>query len=75
MLLHNLKRYDGNLVMQKIHTAKGNIKYIANNLEKYISFGIGQPKFLDSFQLMASSLEKLVDANRQIQLQTYSSRV
>ena len=48
--------------MQKIHTTKGNITCIPNNAEKYISFSVGQLKFLDSFQFMASSLEKLVDA-------------
>ena len=56
MIFHNLKGYDSHLIMQKIHTAKGNINCIANNSEKYISFGIGQLKFLDSFQFMASSL-------------------
>lgn len=48
--------------MQKIHTTNSNITCIPNNAEKYISFSIGQLKFLDSFQFMASSLEKLVDA-------------
>ena len=48
--------------MPKIHTAKGNVNCIANNSEKYISFGIEQLMFFDSFQLMAFSLEKLVDA-------------
>ena len=47
--------------MQEIHNAKGNLTCIANNAEKYISFSISQLKFLDSFQFMASSLEKLVD--------------
>ena len=62
VVFHNLKGYDSHLIMQKIHTAKGNITCIANNAEKYISFNIGQLKFLDSFQFMASSLEKLVEA-------------
>ena len=48
--------------MQKIHTTKGNITCIPNNAEMYISFSVGQLKFLDSFQFMASPLEKLVDA-------------
>ena len=48
--------------MQKIHKAKGSISCIANNAEKYISFSVAHIKFLDSFQFMASSLEKLVAA-------------
>ena len=44
-VFHNLKGYDSHLIMQKIHTAKENITCIANNSEKYISFGIGQLKF------------------------------
>ena len=48
--------------MQKIHTAKGSITCNPNNAEKYMDFSVGQLKFLDSFQFMASSLAKLVDA-------------
>ena len=48
--------------MQKIHQAKGNILCIANNAEKYITFTVGQLKFIDSFKFMASSLEKLVSS-------------
>ena len=62
VVFHNLKGYDSHLIMQKIHKTTGNITCIANNAEKFISFSIGQLKFLDSFQFMASSLEKLVDA-------------
>ena len=62
VVFYNLKGYDSHLIMQKIHTTKGNITCIPNNAEKYISFSVGQLKFLDSFQFMASSLEKLVDA-------------
>ena len=62
VLLHNLRGYDSHLIMQKIHKAKGHISCIANNAEKYISFCVGQLKFLDSFQFMTSLLEKLVSA-------------
>ena len=62
VVFNNLKGYDSHLIMQKIHTTKGNITCIPNNAEKYISFSVGQLKFLDSFLFMASSLEKLVDA-------------
>ena len=47
--------------MQQIHTVKGNNSCIANNPEKIISFGIGQLKFIDSFQFLVSPLEKLVN--------------
>ena len=62
VVFHNLRGYDSHLIMQKIHKAKDNISCIANNAEKYISFSVGQLKFLDCFQLMASSLEKLVSS-------------
>ena len=62
VVFHNLKGYYSHLIMQKIHTTKGNITCIPNNAEKYISFSVGQIKFLDSFQFMTSSLEKLVHA-------------
>ena len=48
--------------MQQIHKITGRLSCIPNNTEKYISFSVGQLKFLDSFQFMASSLKKLVDA-------------
>ena len=48
--------------MQQIHKITGRLSCIPNNTEKYISFSVGQLKFLDSFQFMGSSLAKLVDA-------------
>ena len=62
VVFHNLKGYDSHVIMQKIHSAKVNINCIANNSENYISFSIGQLKFIDSFQCMSSSLEKVFDA-------------
>ena len=62
VVFHNLKGYDSHFIIQKLHTTKGNITCIANNAEKYISFSVAQRKFLDSFQFMASSLEKLVQS-------------
>ena len=62
VVFHTLKGYDSHHIMQKIHKAKGNITCIPNNAEKYISFSVEQLKFLDSYQFMASSLKRLVDA-------------
>ena len=76
VVIHNLKGYDSHLIMQKIHKASGNITCIANNAEKYISFGIGQLKFLDSFQFMASSLAKLVENTPDLKItkETFSKK-
>ena len=62
IVFHNLKGYDSHLIMQQIHKITGRLSCIPNNTEKYIYFSVGQLKFLDSFQFMASSLAKLVDA-------------
>ena len=62
VVLHNLKGYDSHLIMQHIDKITSRLSCIPNNTEKYISFSLGQLKFLDSFQFMASSLAKLVDA-------------
>ena len=75
VIFHNLRGYDSHFIMQEIgeivknHTYtnnKGekcemNINAIPNNMEKYMAFMLGNHLvFLDSFQFMSSSLEKLV---------------
>ena len=66
VVFHNLRGYDGHFIMQnigKIVNEKGNLKIgaIPNNMEKYIGFTSGDHlTFIDSFQFMSSSLDKLV---------------
>ena len=75
VIFHNLKGYDSHFIMQEIgaivknHTYKNkkgeekqmNINAIPNNMEKYMAFMLGNHlKFIDSFQFISSSLEKLV---------------
>ena len=75
VLFHNLRGYDSHFIMQEIgaivknHTFKNkkgeekqmNINAIPNNMEKYMAFMLGKHlTFLDSFQFMSSSLDKLV---------------
>ena len=75
VIFHNLRGYDSHFIMQNIgeivkkHTytnKKGekcqmNINAIPNNMEKYMAFMLGNHlTFIDSFQFMSSSLEKLV---------------
>jgi hypothetical protein len=76
VVIHNLKNYDAHFIIQyckrmtyKRYNKKTEetedkevpISVIANNQEKYMSFTIGRLKFIDSFQFLSSSLEKLTD--------------
>ena len=74
VIFHNLRGYDSHFIMQEIgaivkkHTytkngkeIKMDINAIPNNMEKYMAFMLGNHlKFIDSFQFMSSSLDKLV---------------
>ena len=75
VIFHNLRGYDSHFIMQEIgaivknNTYKNkngeekqmNINAIPNNMEKYMAFMLGNHlKFIDSFQFMSSSLDKLV---------------
>ena len=75
VIFHNLRGYDSHFIMQEIgaivkdyeyKNKKGekcqmNINAIPNNMEKYMAFMLGNHlTFLDSFQFMSPSLEKLV---------------
>ena len=65
VFFHNLRGYDGHLIMQGIHryADEKSIKVIPNNMEKYISFQLGNLRFLDSLQFLGpgASLEKLAE--------------
>ena len=60
IVLHNMKNYDSHLLMQAMARVQGEIKCIPTNTEKYISFSLGNLRFIDSLNFMQSSLEKLV---------------
>ena len=60
VVFHNLKGYDSHLIIKEAYKLNsGNISVIPNNFEKFMSFKIGDLKFLDSFQFLSSSLEQL----------------
>ena len=63
VVFNNLRGYDSHLLMQAISKVEGGIGCIPNNTEKYISFSIGQLRFIDSAQFLLASLDKLVAAN------------
>ena len=61
IIFHNLKGYDGHLLMQAIGKfKKRRLQVIPNNAERYISFSLGRLRFIDSFQFMSSALGTLV---------------
>ena len=89
VIFHNLRGYDSHFIMQEIGAIvknhaytnkKGekcqmNINAIPNNMEKYMAFMLGNHlTFIDSFQFMSSSLEKLV-SNLPRKLFKYTSQV
>ena len=61
VVIHNLKGYDGHLIIKSLKSEFGKVKVIPQNMEKYLSLTVGQLKFLDSFQFTSQSLEKLVN--------------
>ena len=64
MVFHNLRGYDSHLLMQAISKVEGRVSCIPNNIERYISFSLGQLRFIDSAQFLLASINKLVAANR-----------
>ena len=66
VFLHNLKNYDAHLIINKAHELNKNskIECIAQNSEKFITFGFKNLCFKDSFSFLSSSLDKLVKLSK-----------
>ena len=62
VIFHNLRGYDANHIMKVIGNYANDCKVscIANNMEKYITFSLGNLKFIDSLNFMNASLDTLV---------------
>ena len=65
VIFHNLEGYDGHMLMQAMARVQGEIKCIPTNTEKYISFSLGNLRFIDSMNFLLSSLDKLVKGSDQ----------
>ena len=59
VVIHNLKSYDGHLIVKPLKGEFGKVTVTPQNLEKYLSRSVGQLKFLDSFQFTHKSLDVL----------------
>ena len=88
IIFHNLRGYDSHLIMQQIgkiakdksyrdknrETKDLKINAIPNNMERYMAFTLGNNlTFIDSFQFMSSSLDKLVSNLRKEDLKYTST--
>ena len=56
VVFHNLRDYDGHIIMQLLGSLRRRITCIPKTLEKYITFKVGRLQFFDSFQFMPKSL-------------------
>ena len=61
VFFHNLRGYDGHFIIRAIQKRHGRVHVIPTNMEKYLTFSIGQLRFLDSFQFTMASLENLIE--------------
>ena len=59
VVFHNLRNFDGHLLMSAFGHFKENLTVIPNNMEKYMSITLGQFRFIDSLQFLGASLESL----------------
>ena len=62
VVFHNLRGYDAHHLMQAMSQLQKEVKCIANNMEKYITFSVGNIRFIDSLNFLQASLDSLVSA-------------
>ena len=62
VIFHNLREYDGQIIIKYITKdfATEDIVVLPTTSEKFISFQIGNLRFLDSLQFLSASLDTLV---------------
>ena len=59
LVIHNLKGYDGHLIVKSLKSEFGKVRVIPQNMEKYLAISVGRLKFLYSFQFTPQSLDVL----------------
>ena len=62
VVFHNLRGYDAHHLMQAMSHLQKEVKCVANNMEKYITFSVGGLRFIDSLNFLQGSLDSLVSA-------------
>ena len=59
VVIHNLKGYDGHLIVKALKSEFGKVRVIPRNMEKYLSLTVSRLKFINSFQITPQSLDNL----------------
>ncbi|KAL9963725.1 hypothetical protein ACROYT_G027259 [Oculina patagonica] len=66
VVFHNLRGYDAHHLTQAMsklsQKTQKDVKCVANNMEKYITFSFGCLRFIDSLNFLQGSLDSLVNA-------------
>lgn len=75
VIFHNLKGFDGHLLMQAMSRMSRKINCIPNNMEKYICFSLANLRFIDSLGFLISSLDALVAGNAAQEIKNYITPV
>ncbi len=62
VVFHNLRGYDGHMIIKKAYEIGcKNINAIPSSFEKFMTFNIDDLKFIDSYQFLNESLDKLTE--------------
>ena len=59
VIIHNLKGYDGHLIVKALKVEFGKVTVIPQNIERYLSLSVGRLKLIDSYQFTPKSLDEL----------------
>ena len=60
IVIHNLKGYDGHLIVKALKSEFAEARVIPQDMEKYLSITVDRLKFIDSRQFTSQSLDSLV---------------
>ena len=60
VVMHNLKGYDGHLIVNALKSKFGKVRAIPQNMKNYLSITVDRLKFIDSLQYTSQSLGSLV---------------
>ena len=73
IVFHNLRGYDAHHLMQAMSNLQKEVKCVAKNMEKYITFSVEGLRFIDSLNFLQGSLDSLVKATPKSELKITSS--